>query len=283
MPNINDRNMTDRYPELEKCCYEELIIDQNQTFELLEPAYTKLVEQYPILDELVLELNEIKDIHSLNNVCQFLFSTIEMKDNHGNLNPLISTREQLERYGSDSFDGFGDCKLLTILTAYICNINAEIPPNISVRNHSGHPVLFIQINNIPYKISFLHEFCEIKEFTGEDPFVLSEQQRFDPSFIDEDFPGDRLILYWDVNSAMFVLDCINILRRCVVNYVLDPQKYDVIFNEVITILNNSGVYHNSIAHYWEQEFDRVKDILSYNPSVSSDIIRNIIIKSLRFN
>lgn len=272
-----------RYPELSNECIEDLIIEKSSILGLLDSLYQELVNENPKLGEKVEKLVAYKDIYLLQELCEEIFETIPMKDEQGEVHPLISTKEQLERYIKGDRKDLGDCKLLTLFTAYICVIKAQIPTAISIRNYSGHPVLFAELNDKAYKVSYLHESLSIKLFEGvNNPFDLTQEQRINTGFLDTDFPNDQSILFWNVTEAIFILDCMNILRRCVVNYVLDPKKYEEIFNHTEEILKNSGIYHNSILLYWEGEFGRIKHMYTDPRNKDPIKLREMIIKGLRF-
>jgi hypothetical protein len=275
--------MTHRYPELEWGENpEKHIIHSDEIITLLSEVYSRLAQRNSKLQLASSSFIKSPDILHIVTMCNLLFDTIPMQLN-GRLNSLVTTQEQIDRFLKEDFSDIGDCKFLTIIAAYICSVLLRLPVVISIRHYSGHPILYITLQDQVYKISFLHTGARVDIFQGDNPFDLTENHSYDSDFHDEDLPYERLILYWKVSNAIFVLDAMNILRRCVVNYAQNPQDYSRIFKEVTLLLKNSGIYHNSIVSYWEGEMDRVSSLWQ-DPRVRAtpENFAIAVEKSLRF-
>lgn len=225
-----------------------------------------------------------KNPEDLQQICSALFANLPIETG-GVYHPMLPTQQQLNAYLSDEMQNMGDCKLLTIICAYICNVMANIPSLLSVRSYNGHPILYLNLPAGAYKISFRYNGPTVKPYRGENPFDLTAEDEYQPGFTDKDFKvgEEQSTLYWDILNAVYVLDCLNVLRRSVVNLVLNPTFYLAEFTGAIQYLKTSGIYAEPVIDYWETEMDRVSDLLR-DPRSSKDKqeFRLGVISSLRF-
>lgn len=271
----------DRYPPLTESDPSSLVFEQNSIYKIMEAVYNVLTREQPALLGMVEKLVDSKDYISLESILKEIHRIIPMKSGN-ELYPLLSTREQLLRFLKGERGGFGDCKFLTILTAFICIAKVGLTTVISIRKYSEHPVLFVSLQGTAYKISFLHTNPEIKQFSDDNPFDVSPELKVNGSFKDNDFQNNKSILFWYIREAIFVLDCINILRRCVVNYVLDTDKNLANFSKVIIALKSSGIGIEAVINYWELELERIQEMIRCNSLTQNpQRLRQIIIGSLR--
>lgn len=249
--------MIDRYPSILEPVSEYLTSDADDFVHRLREAFNRCVEIQPRISEHCQELIANPTFDEFNLLCMSINNAIPMLDYDGREKVMVTIHEQMEQFRDDgNLDSAGDCKLLTVLTAYVTSRVCNLPTVVSIRNYSGHPVLFTQIKDVNYKLSYLHTGPKIDPFTDDDPFYFNKSTTREP-FTDSEFQTGNQILYYDVKKAMFVLDCINLLRRAVVNYPLDPDHYANKFAEIITILSTSETSAQSVIEYWQGELDRV--------------------------
>lgn len=250
----------------------------------IKSIYTLVCEQYPGLLELVNQFIQCKDKESLQKICEFLFRIFPIATDE-KYHPMQGVMFQTQRYLQCDFNRIGDCKLLTLLCAYICNSLANIPVLISVRPYNGHPVLYLGLPFGVHKVSFRYGGPVVKPFKGEIPIDLRRKEEFDLSFSDSDFrAGEELsILYGDVLGAFYVLDAINILRRCVVNYSTNPEYYRNMFYEQVKLLGSIHINTEQVITYWQAELDRVEHLfLDPRVNCSTQRFKELVISSLRF-
>jgi hypothetical protein len=276
----------DRFPELDPDCTNSLVLDTYRLESRLGSIYNNVVEVVPELESAVFDLQINHTEEALKRVCQIVFDVFPMQDNEGSEYPLITTQEQIERLSNGETDGVCDCKFLTIFTTYIVSKLCSLETNVSIRSYSGHPVLYVKLNEEPYKISYLHGKPYIDQYTQGDPFEIGVGDNTS-YFNDYEFTNSRSILYSKVRDAIFVLDCMNLMRRAVVNFVLDDYKYLQIFESAASILAISGIFHEPIVDYWRMELDRIMDLhemrIRYFKTDSDRFrFREEIISSLRF-
>lgn len=276
----------DRFPELEVDCTNDLVLDTSALESNLGRLYSMVVERLPELESAVFDLQINSDEESLHRVCSIVFDAFPMRDDSGREYPLTTTQEQIERLSTGELDGVCDCKFLTIFTTYVVSKLCGLKTNVSIRSYSGHPVLYLKLKDRAFKVSYLHEKPYIGEFLDEDPFEMGvgDKTRY---FNDPEFTNSTSILYERVRDAIFVLDCMNLMRRAVVNYVMDDYKYLQIFERAASILAVSGVFHEPIVNYWRFELDRIMDLYEmrsrYFKSEQDKVsFRKEVISSLRF-
>lgn len=281
------RQFTRLYPEIENSdsvpvknlseYREELKRDIVQTC-------SKLIKSDQDLATLVSSFQKTKSTEYLQEICSKLFELFPIETNDI-YHSMLPTSIQLKAYLSDKLENIGDCKLQTIICAYISNVIAEIPILFSVRQYNGHPIMYLQLSEGVYKVSFRYTGPTVKKYNGNNPFNLTKEMAYNPDFIDRDFKTgeEQSILYWDVINAIYILDNVNILRRCLVNYASNPDYYSEIFNRTVQGVKQSNVYSEPITEYWEIEMRRIKDIWS-DPRTPKDPSRfkQLVVDSLRF-
>lgn len=274
----------DRYPEISASYNpKDLIIEPANILDALKLGYDTLAVEQPEIYEITDRLCLYQNLPDLIQLTDIINTKLPMQNDAGELHPLLTTRSQIESMVNNKLSGVGDCKLLTIMTAYITSGICRLPTLTSIRCYSGHPILYVELQEQPYKVSYLHEKPRISPVADLDMFELRREQVYDTNFIEEDFPNDKSILYWNVRDAIFVLDCMNIMRRSVVNYAIDPTYYATTFTEAANILNDSSIPARPVLNYWENELDRITSMYN-DPRAPQDpqIFKKRVANSLRF-
>lgn len=282
--------MIDRYPGVIPDKLDEALLNRGELENNLELVHQVATLSVAEIQDRLTQFGEMPSIESLEQLSQSVVKAFPLYDSTGELNPMYTTEEQIRKVITDEKDGIGDCKLLTIYTTYLTSSLLRLPTIVSVRVYSGHPVLYIKDDQVTYKISYLHEKPKVNSYSKnqEDPFDLIDRDTEVTIFQEPDFTHSRSLLYWKVRDASFVLDGINLLRRCVVNYCIDPNGNKQIFEEVINRLQTEEMNTSPIITYWESEMERIIDLyqqalLFSGSRFSTDEFRNKIIKSLRFS
>ncbi len=210
-------------------------------------------------------------------------------DENRNLYPMKTVQEQISEWLTcdNNSKKPADCKLVSLIFAYILIIHLQIPTALSIRIYSGHPVVYCKPNNGKvYRISFLKDGPDIKSIEDLDGVDFEEVQR-SKSIRHYDIFLNNSILIWRVSEAAVLLDFINLLRRCLVNLPNNPEKYTKIFNDLVTNLSNYGLDHQLtdvtelIINYWESEKNRLEHIMTRNAG-NTDEVMSIFTCSLRF-
>ncbi|MCA9387265.1 hypothetical protein KC669_04495 [Candidatus Dojkabacteria bacterium] len=277
----------DRFPELNTTNPNELLLDLDNLEINLERLATILLNENKGLDFAVQEFSKDTSLPNLKLLCEMMVLSIPMINTSGQLHPLMSTQEQIQKFLDGQRDGIGDCKLLTILTTYFISHIFEMPTVVSIRSYSGHPILFTNMKSQNYQISFLHKEPAVKHNVQSDPFSVISADHMSDYFDDPDFPNTKSLLYWRVRNATFVLDGMNILRRCVVNYAFKPNFYTEIFKQTSMLMYEAELFADPIIFYWETELDRIKEmyqrrILIQGDRFNAHFFKNDVVNSLRF-
>ncbi len=250
----------------------------------LQEACKKLLDEFPQVNSQVESFSLRKDPEELQKLCDILFQIFPI-ETEGIFHPLMPAQFQLESYISGKLDSIGDCKLLSIICAYLCNIISSVKVLISVREYNGHPILYLDLPSGVHKVSFRHSGPRVKKYSGESPFTLTARDEYDSEFMDKDFKAgeEQSILYWDILNAVFVLDIITVLRRCLVNYSLNPAFYTETFKKSVVALSLSKVFSDPVIEYWQAEFSRITDWWGHSRSrLNAESFRQRVIDSLRF-
>lgn len=281
----------DRYPEVPQENLESLLLHIGNVESGLEQIFRISTSNNNLLGVATERLNSLPDSFSLAQFTDAVHKTFPMRDGNGNMHPLLTTQEQLNFFldRQNIADlGVGDCKFLTIFSAYVFS-KLQIPSVVSIRSYSGHPVLFAAVEGQSFKISYLHEKVSFREFNDDNPFGKFEESSMVTNLVDKDFQDDQQLLYFRIRNAIYVLDCMNLMRRAVVNVSLNEEKAKSQFDLVKNMLINSKIPYGDVIEHWKMEFERsvymleyLRDRTPYSESVIADIHKSDFIKSLRF-
>lgn len=270
--------MIDRFPPLQDASIEELISTSENLHEILPHALDKLdINYHAFLDS--------PSENTLRELANEIFNRLPMSNKSNQLNSLLTTREQLSYFMNDALEDIGDCKLLTIITAYITSTLGNHPTLISIRNYSEHPVLYVKLHENAYKISYVHKEPYIKEMMEITIFESLGHDDVDEGFEEEEFPNSKSLLFWSISKAISTLDHMNLMRRCLVNLPTNPSFFYDMYQKAKDSLASSQCFSLPIIEYWESEMERIKDMteLGLVLGTSPHIIKNNIIRSLRFS
>ena len=251
-----------RYLETGSKPIESLIIARKNLHDNLSTLIKDMVEGHKSLAQSIRDFRSDPSISNLEVLARRLVEIIQMRDAYGELLPLSTVKEQLESVGTNS-QILGDCKLLNALLAYICKDICRLEIMVMVRNYSEHPTLYVMLpENTVMLISFLHEGPLVKEAVGSNPMQNINNEQGRKGFVEREVRSSKSIVYSDYLEATVVLDCINLFKRAVVNYVFDNVLYTKLFNRVKSFLGESNINTCELESYWEEEFQRMKEMLS---------------------
>lgn len=252
--------------------------------QLLIESSNKLLIESDEVNKLVDKFLVSKSSQDLQLLCNELFNLLPIETN-GIYHPMLPTYAQLQRYLSSDMQNIGDCKLLTVVCAYICNVMAGIPSLLSVRSYNGHPILYLNLADGVHRVSFRYNGVVVKPYRGVSPFELTAEEAYDSNFTDKDFKvgEEQSTLYWDILNAIFILDMLNILRRCVVNFAFHPDEYLSEFESVIQYLEQTNIYSEPVICYWVSEMERVSSLWrDPRSNKNPEAFTQQVIDSLRF-
>jgi hypothetical protein len=273
---------------------EDLVINYHQPLDRFFEILQHSIEQNPELSTLIKTLHsnlhegkEEETVQTIRSLMETIRILIPAVDHNGEPHPKFTTIEQIKQFqqireGRNYNLGKlcnGDCKLQTLLAAFILNKILGQRVLISVRRINAHAVLFFEVFGSIYKVSFSHEEVIYKKFEDQDLFSYLNEQTRTISIKDSDYSSLNSILYFSVIDALTVLDCINLMRRCVVNYIYDPDKYAQIFQCIVKYLKSTGIYYGRIIETWEFELERVQDV--YDAKVNGVAISEMELRRLR--